>query len=125
MYWASNGAITNVVHHILDLHFQGQTFLNVNISKAMRVSEKGSRMNYIDGDICHRMGPLQMLYSVIFKFKPEWHKFHFFLLHRDLNFQGQTFQVAIFTWQEKTLKNHRFVHHYFSDSNEILRLCCT
>ena len=36
----SNGATANVVHHDFDLHFQVYKFLNVNISKMARASEK-------------------------------------------------------------------------------------
>ena len=56
-----------------DLHFQGHEFWNVNISKMVRSSKKCLSMTFIEFDICHRIGPFQMLYSVtltyIFKLK--------------------------------------------------------
>ena len=39
VYLSSNGTTNNVVRHDIDLHFQGLTFLNVNISKTVRFSE--------------------------------------------------------------------------------------
>ena len=47
----------------------------------VRANENCSRTTFIEADICYRMGPLRMLYSVT----------------TDLNFQGQTFQVTILT----------------------------
>ena len=69
MYLPSNGATTNVVHHDLDLHFQGHDFWNVNMWKMVRTSEKYSRVTFI----CHQMELIWMLYSMtltkIFKVK--------------------------------------------------------
>ena len=59
-----NGANVNIVHHDLSLHFHSLEFLNVNISKTVRASEKCSNMTFIEVDICHGMGPFRMLYSV-------------------------------------------------------------
>ena len=39
MYFTSNGAIANVVHRDLDLHFQGHKFLIVNIQIYYRISQ--------------------------------------------------------------------------------------
>ena len=64
----SNCATANVVYHDLDLYFQGHEFWNVNISKTVRASEKFSSMIFIEVDICHRMGPLWMLYSATLTF---------------------------------------------------------
>ena len=44
----------NAVRHNLDLHFQGNDFSNVNISKTVRASEKRSSMTFINVDICNR-----------------------------------------------------------------------
>ena len=75
----SNGVIANVVHHDFDLHFRGDKIWNVNIWKMMRVSEKCSSIIFIEIDICHRMGPLRFLYSMIltFIFKVK----HFLVMH--------------------------------------------
>ena len=39
MYLSSNGIIMNVVHHDLDLYFQGQKIGNANIWKMVRANE--------------------------------------------------------------------------------------
>ena len=59
-YFPSNGATANAVGHDLQLHFQGHTFWNVNISKAVRATEKCSSMSFIEGGICRRMVPVRM-----------------------------------------------------------------
>ena len=45
--------------------FSSDEIWNVNIWKTMRVNPKYSGMPFIQVDICHRMGPLRMLYSVV------------------------------------------------------------
>ena len=59
----SNGAVANVLYHDLDLHFQGHTLLNVNISKTVRASGKKSVMCLILVDFRLRIEALRMLYS--------------------------------------------------------------
>ena len=53
------------LHNDLYLRFQDHEFQNVNISKTVRDSEKFARTSFTQVDICQRMGPLRMLYSVI------------------------------------------------------------
>ena len=60
----SNGATSNVVHRDLGLYSQGHEFWNVNISKTVRASEQCSGETFIVVDICNRMIPFPMLYSV-------------------------------------------------------------
>ena len=71
-------AIWHRIQHDFDVHFQGHEFWKINISKTVKASENRSSITAIEVDICHRMKPLQMLYSVnwtfIFKVK------HFLLL---------------------------------------------
>ena len=55
----SYGAIANDVHH--DLDFQGHHIWNVNILKMTRASKKCYVRTFIDIDVCHRLGLLQML----------------------------------------------------------------
>ena len=69
----------NVVHHDLDLHFQGHDIWNVNISKTVRASEKCSIMTFIEVDICDRIGPL----------------FNAVLRDLELSFRGRTFHTLI------------------------------
>ena len=38
---------SNAVHHDLDLHFQGNEFRNVNISKTVGAGEKRSSMTFV------------------------------------------------------------------------------
>ena len=54
-YMPWNETTENVVHHDLDLQFQGHEFLNGKISKTVTASKKCSRMTYIEVDIFHRM----------------------------------------------------------------------
>ena len=64
MYLPSNVVTASVIHHALYLHFYGYEFLNVNISKTMRASEKCSSMNFMDMvDNCYEMTPVQVWYS--------------------------------------------------------------
>ena len=44
----------------LDVHFQGHEFLNR--SRTVRASDKFSNITLIEVDICHRIGPLRLLY---------------------------------------------------------------
>ena len=85
-----NGDTVNVVRLDLDLHFQGNKYWNVNISKTLRASEKCSSTTFIEVDICYRMdGNIANLFHEL-----------------DPNFQGQTFQVTILrskSWNMRTL----------------------
>ena len=65
-YFPMNCATANAVHDDPDLHFRGHEFGNVNISKTVSANEKCSIMTFIEVEICHRMGPLRMLYSTTF-----------------------------------------------------------
>ena len=60
----TNGATANVVHHDLDLHFQGDKSWNVYILETVTASNKYSSMTFIEVNIWHRMGPLPMLNSM-------------------------------------------------------------
>ena len=64
MNFSSIGATANVALFDLDLNFQCHEFLKMNIAKMVRASEKCSTPIFIEVDICHRMEPLRMLYSV-------------------------------------------------------------
>ena len=61
----SNGTIVNVVHHDLDLYFQGHNIsgnhIIVNIWKMVRASEKCSSTSFIEVGTGYRMVPLQIL----------------------------------------------------------------
>ena len=48
MYLPLNGAIANVVRYDLYPHFQGNEFLNVNISKTLRASKNAQDDFYKD-----------------------------------------------------------------------------
>ena len=62
VYIIWNCAIANVVHHDFGLHFQGRNFEMCKSRKRWKISKNA----YVWGvDICHRMGSLQMVYSVI------------------------------------------------------------
>ena len=77
----SNGATADVVGQSLDFHFQGHELCNVYISKTLRTSEKCSEMNFIKVAILPSNGTIANI-----------------VLHDiDLNYQGETFQVAILT----------------------------
>ena len=54
MHFSSNGSTTNVVHHDLDLYFQGHESEMSEIVKARTIIPDV----FIDIDICHRMAPL-------------------------------------------------------------------
>ena len=81
MYLEFNGATANVIFNDLDLHFQGHEFWNVKISKTPRTSKKMLRYDFYRG--WHLPSNKTIVYVV--------------LDDLDQNFQGQTFQVAIFT----------------------------
>ena len=51
LYLPSNGAIMHVVLCDRDLHFQGESFLNVSISEAMLGNIKMRAMPFIEVDI--------------------------------------------------------------------------
>ena len=61
MYLSSNGAIVNVIHHDLDLHFQCDEIWNVNSSKTVKASKKCSIITFIKVDSRHRMESLLTL----------------------------------------------------------------
>ena len=69
------GATANVLRYELDLRFQGHAFWNVNSSKTLSAIQKCSSMTFIEVDICYKIGPFRVLYSVTLTFI----------------FQGQTF----------------------------------
>ena len=50
--------------HDFDLHIQGLENSNVNILKMGRANEKFSSTTFIDVDICQRILPLRLVYSV-------------------------------------------------------------
>ena len=60
----SNVIIALVVLRDLDLHFQCQHFLNVNISETMRASVKMRAMTLLMIGILDQKSSLRMLYSV-------------------------------------------------------------
>ena len=57
--WASSASTT------YPRHFQGHEYWNVNISKTVKASEKCSNTTFVEVDICHQIGPLRILYSII------------------------------------------------------------
>ena len=60
---------TNVVrHYYFDLDFHGHKFWNVNMAKMVRASEKCFSVTFIEINICHRMEPLRILYSMTLTF---------------------------------------------------------
>ena len=61
MFLPSSGAIANVEHRELDLHFQGHIILHFNISKTVRDSENYLTMTFPEVDIRHRSTLLRML----------------------------------------------------------------
>ena len=51
MYLPSNGITGNVLHHDIDLHFQGHTFWNVSILISERISQTATDSRKIPTDI--------------------------------------------------------------------------
>ena len=72
-YSPLNGTIEDVVCGDPDLHFQDEQFLIVNTSEIVQAGTKMRDTTLIEFDICDRMIPLRMLYSItltwIFKVK--------------------------------------------------------
>ena len=72
--YPSNGAIANVVHHDLDLYFQGHivslNHIILHIWKTVRASEQCSSTTLMEFDTSHRMVPLRMfIVTLIYIFK--------------------------------------------------------
>ena len=64
MQLSTNGATANVVHHDLDLHFQGHYFLNVTISIYQRISQMAIGSRIIPADLqSSGLGQKQFLLS--------------------------------------------------------------
>ena len=67
-HFPSNNVIAKIVLRQLDLLFQGQKSLNVNIFEMMRANAKMRVKIFKDLYIWQRMIPLQKLYSMNFKY---------------------------------------------------------